>query len=200
MELVKRRRHWMSQRMVDQSAGGNDKTVRLWETRSGRCLQVWRSPAAVTSLLWRSELLFIGSPTGLVAALQRNLAGLFVLMWARCGRPPALNLGNSDFTGVQGLTPGQTLLIQQRGGQTQAGMAGLIPDSKTKSLTEISSKTGLTPPSSLLKLPSVASAQPALFSQSAHQTKAKKSRALPPIPSYQGIKPRRHSDPGRLTK
>ena len=116
---------------------GLDKTVRIWDSQTGKCLQVWNSPAPITRLLWRLNFLFIGGSNGLLAALQQNNQGLFSLLWVQCGKLPALSFNKSDFANVKGLTAAQTKLIEQRGGKIQD-----ITEEETKS-EQFSDQLGL---------------------------------------------------------
>ncbi len=98
------------------ASGSSDNTLRLWDTLSGKCLQLWQAPAYITQLIWRVDRLFIGCNNGAVGALRQNASGQWVLAWLQCGQLPGLSFTGCDLTNVQGLTPTQTVLIEQRGG------------------------------------------------------------------------------------
>src|SRR5205807_1474234 len=76
------------------ASGSSDQTMRLWDAQSGNCLLVWRAPAPITQLLWRSDTLFIGCDNGIVAALQCPLPGHWRLAWLQSGRLPKLDFSD----------------------------------------------------------------------------------------------------------
>ncbi len=207
-------------------SSSSDQTIRIWDTQSGNCLQIWHSPNTVSQLVWRANHLFISCLSGIVAALEQDQRGLFILKWLQCGLLPALDFNSSDFSEVKGLNPMQTTLVQQRGGKIKLETSILDDQKEIKELpTSMDSKSikssSISASSSTLsasdKLPSAASTSSSLFGRLSvsqdEEKQAKKLTALPSIPAYKGStfathtrveappsQPRRYSSPGRLQR
>ena len=215
-----------SQNGLQLISSSSDQTIRIWDSQTGYCLQIWHSPSIVRALIWKANYLFIGCGSGIVAALEQDHRGLFILKWLQSGLLPALDFNSSNFSGVKGLNSMQTTLIQQRGGKVKVENSVLNDQKEIKQFSALMDSKSVTPSSTLSsssalsasnKLTSVTSTSSSLFGRTApfsnEEKQTKKPTALLSIPLYKGStfsthtqveapssRPRRYSSPGRLQR